>query len=403
MTQPSSGRKLRIGVAGLGRAFTLMVPTFTGDTRVELVAAATQRPEARKKFAEDFSARAYETVAELCDDPDVDVVYIATPHQLHVEHATLAAAKGKHLLVEKPMALTTAECRVMIEAANKAGVHLIIGHSHSFNAPILRARALIASGEFGGVRMIQALNFTDFLYRPRRPEELRTEDGGGVIFSQGAHQIDIVRLLGGGLVRSVRAATGAWDPERPTEGAYSALLSFEDGAFATLTYSGYAHFDTDEFTGWIGELGKAKDQSRYGAARKALAANGEVDEAQLKSARNYGGNAYATAGVPDPRLDDVAYQHFGFTLVSCDRADLRPLPTGVMIYGDTEKRLDALPSPKVPRAEVIDELYNAVVLGKRPLHNGEWSLATMEVCVAILQSAKESREIALRHQIPAPD
>ena len=73
-----------------------------------------------------------------------------------------------------------------------------------------------------------------------------------------------------------------------------------------------------------------------------------------------------------------------------------------MIYGDTEKFLDTLAPPTVPRAEVIDELYNTVVGGKAPLHGGEWSLATMEVCLAILQSAKEQREIHLQHQISAP-
>jgi phthalate 4,5-cis-dihydrodiol dehydrogenase len=395
-------RKLRIGVAGLGRAFSLMVPTFTGDSRVQLVAAATQREEARQKFAREFSGHAYATVAELCADPAVEIVYIATPHQLHAEHACLAAANGKHLLIEKPMALSIDECRRMISAARKSGVQLIVGHSHSFNAPILKARALIAGGKFGKVRMIQTLNFTDFLYRPRRPEELRTEEGGGVIFSQAAHQVDIVRLLGGGMVKSVRAQTGAWDPGRPTEGAYSALLTFENGVFATLTYSGYAHFDSDEFTGWIGELGKAKDQSRYGAARKALKSAGDAsEEAALKSTRNYGGANYSAAGVPAPGPDPIFYQHFGFTLVSCDRADLRPLPTGVMIYGDTEQRLDALPEPAVPRSEVIDELYNAVVLGRAPVHSGEWSLATMEVCFAILTSAREQREVTLEHQVAA--
>ena len=395
-------RILRVGVAGLGRAFSLMVPTFTGDPRVRLVAAATQREEARQKFERDFYGRAYATVAELCADPNVDVVYIATPHQLHAEHACLAAAHGKHLLIEKPMALSIDECRRMISAARDAGVQLIVGHSHSFNAPILKTRELIASGKFGKARMIQALNFTDFLYRPRRPEELKTEEGGGVIFSQAAHQIDIVRLLGGGLVKSVRASTGAWDPERPTEGAYSAFLAFEGGAFATATYSGYAHFDSDELAGWIGELGKAKDKSRYGAARKALKnATSADEEAALKSARNYGGSNYAAAGVPAPGPEPIFYQHFGFTLASCDHADLRPLPTGVMIYGDTEQRLEPLPEPAIPRSEVIDELYDAVVLGRPPVHSGEWSLATMEVCFAILASAREQREITLQHQIGA--
>ena len=59
--------------------------------------------------------------------------------------------------------------------------------------------------------MINAINYTDYLYRPRRPEELDTAQGGGAVFNQAAHQVDIVRLLGGGRVTSVRAATGAWD------------------------------------------------------------------------------------------------------------------------------------------------------------------------------------------------
>ena len=99
-------RKLRIGVAGLGRAFTLMLPTFLADPRVELVGAADPRAEARSRFAADFSARTYETVEELCADPAVEIVYVATPHQYHARHAIIAAQHGKHLLVEKPMALT---------------------------------------------------------------------------------------------------------------------------------------------------------------------------------------------------------------------------------------------------------------------------------------------------------
>ena len=66
--------------------------------------------------------------------------------------------------------------------------------------------------------MINAINYTDYLYRPRRPEELDTAQGGGAVFNQAAHQVDIVRLIGGGQVASVRAASGAWDSARPTEG-----------------------------------------------------------------------------------------------------------------------------------------------------------------------------------------
>lgn len=393
-------RQLRMGVAGLGRAFSVMMPTLASDPRIRLVAGADPLPEGRALFASEFGAKTYPTVEELCADPNIEIVYIATPHQHHAEHVRIATAHGKHVLVEKPMAISIAQCQTMIEAAKAANVVLLVGHSHSFNAPVLRTRAIIESGAYGRPRMISALNFTDFLYRPRRPEELDTARGGGVIFSQAAHQIDIVRLFGGGRVRSVRAMTGSWDAARPTEGAYTALLTFDDDTAASIVYSGYAHFDSDELTGWIGEMGLPKDRTRYGGARRALRAAAPGQEAAMKAARNFGGKDYAHAAIAPAGTRQ--HQHFGFMIVSCERADLRPQPDGVMIYDDDAVRLDPVPVPAIARSEVIDELYGAIVDGKAALHDGPWSLATMEVCLAILESAREKKEIHLQHQIGVP-
>ncbi|HEX4522642.1 MAG TPA: Gfo/Idh/MocA family oxidoreductase [Casimicrobiaceae bacterium] len=390
--------RLRLGIAGLGRAFTLMLPTLSADPRVRLVAAADPRPEARARFAADFGGRAHASVDALCADADVDVVYVATPHQLHADHAEAAAAGGKHVLVEKPMATTLDQCRRMIAAAERANVQLIVGHSHSFDAPILRAREIIAGGAVGAVRMINAQYYTDFMYRPRRPEERVTAQGGGVVFSQAAHQVDIVRLLGGGRVHSVRAQTGAWDPARATEGAYAALLVFEDGSYASLAYSGYAHFDGDELCGGVGEMGSVKTDSDYGAARRNLRRAADPgEETALKNARNYGGADYVEQAALSPA--PPSHQHFGLVLVCCDHGDVRPTPEGVMIYGDGEKHLETLPKPRVPRAEVIDELFAAVVSGRKPVHDGRWAMATLEVCLAMLQSARERRDIVLEHQV----
>jgi phthalate 4,5-cis-dihydrodiol dehydrogenase len=384
-------RQIRLGVAGLGRAFTVMLPTLARDPRIALVAAADPRADARARFASDFSAKTYETVEALCTDANVEAVYIATPHQHHAAHAAVAARHGKHMLIEKPMALTFADCAAMIEAARKANVQLIVGHSHSFDAPIARTRALIESGEFGAVRMITAMNFTDYLYRPRRPEELDTAQGGGAVFHQGSHQIEIVRLLGGGHVTPVRAATGAWDPARPTEGAYAALLEFDNGVFANLVYNGYGHFDSDEFQGWVGELGQTKTPNAV-KPRRTFADSKQ--EAEQKTAGSYGGPDYRPA-----TAQPAAHQHFGPTVVSCERADLRPQPNGVLIHQNDGVRLDPLPPPAVPRAEVIDELYAAIVDGTPPLHSGEWAMASLEVALAILRSAHEHRDVMLHHQV----
>src|ERR1700761_5172343 len=203
---------LKLGVIGLARAFTLMLPTLMADPRIRIVAASDPRPDARERFAAEFSANVYEDAESLCADPAVKAIYIASPHQFHVDHVKRAAAHGKHVMVEKPMALTTDDCREMIAAAKQANIKLLVGHCHSFDLPYLHARAMIGSGAYGRVRMINALNFTDFMYRPRRPEDLDTAQGGGVVFSQGAHQVDIVRLLAGSKATSVHAFTGNWDP-----------------------------------------------------------------------------------------------------------------------------------------------------------------------------------------------
>jgi phthalate 4,5-cis-dihydrodiol dehydrogenase len=388
---------LKLGVIGLGRAFTLMLPTFVSHPLIEMVAASDPRADARERFADEFGARVFEDAEALCADPDVHAVYVASPHQFHVEHVKLAAKHRKHVLVEKPMALSLEDCREMITAAAKAETKLLAGHSHSYDLPYLRTREMIRSGAYGRVRMISALNFTDFLYRPRRPEELDTKAGGGVVFSQAAHQVDIVRLLAGTKAISVHAITGNWDPSRRTEGAYSAQIKFEDGSFASLTYSGYAHFDSDELMGWWGELGKRRDgDASYGRARLALRnARAPVEEAEMKSRRAYGPlgrDAFPIDG-------DLAHNHFGLLIASCEHADLRPTPQAVVVYGNETRHVEELPAARIPRAEVVDELYDAAVRGKPPLHSGEWGLASLEICLAILSSAESGREIELQHQV----
>lgn len=384
---------VRLGVVGLGRAFMLMVPTFDADPRVKLVAAAAPRAESRAAFQRDYAGTGHETVEALCADPAVEAVYIATPHQLHVEHVLAAARAGKHILVEKPLAISMEDAATMVRAAREAGVHLIVGPSHSFDLPVDIAARRIASGEFGALRMIQALNYTDFLYRPRRPEELRTEEGGGVLFSQAIHQIDVVRRLAGGAADSIFAMTGAWDPKRPTEGAFMALMTFETGCVANLTYSGYAHFDSDIWMNDVGELGQRKRADAYGGARRALKNLNPEDEARLKSTRTFGSGGTV--------IEAEHNEHFGPVIALCDRADLRLTPDGIEVFGDTERSFIAAPFGAASRKTVIDALVNALRKDVVPVQTGEWGLASLEVCHAILQSAASGQPVALRHQCKA--
>ena len=221
---------------------------------------------------------------ELVADPAVEVVYIATPHQFHAPHAMLAAEHGKHIILEKPMALTLADCDAIIAAVERHKVHLIVGHTHAFDPAVRLMREMIARGELGRLGLIHSFNYTNFLYRPRRPEELDTAQGGGILFNQVPHQIDTARLLAGGMVRSVRAHATVLDPARPTEGSCAALLQFDNGAAASLVYSGYDHFDSDEWHFGISERGAPKPIA-HGAARRALAAGQGRDAAAHRELR----------------------------------------------------------------------------------------------------------------------
>lgn len=320
---------------------------------------------------------------------DIDAVYIATPHELHATQAIAALGAGKHVLVEKPMAISVAECVAMEAAARRAGKLLLVGPSHGFDAPVRRAAELIASGGFGAVRQLTAMNFTDFMYRPRRPEELDSARGGGVVYSQAAHQIDVARRLVGRDVTFVRAVAGNWDSSRPSEGAYAAMMGFEGGAVASLTYSGYAHYDSDELVNWISELGREKDPEQYGDTRRALRNLEPATESAAKIRRAYGEDGASTSEPPAPY-----HEHFGFVLVSCERADLKLSPQGITLYGDEHREFLAIDPPSLPRVEVIDEFVEGALGLVQPIHDGRWGVKTVACCAALLESSRTGSEIA---------
>jgi phthalate 4,5-cis-dihydrodiol dehydrogenase len=383
---------LRLGVIGLGRAAATMIPSLLAHPHVVLTAGADPNPAARERFTTTYGGAAYENAEELCAGGDVDAVYIATPHQFHESDALAALNRGKHAIVEKPMALTLAECRAMTGAAERNGLVLIVGHSHAFDPSTAIMRDLIRGGTIGPLRMIANLVYTDFLYRPRRPEELDTSRGGGIFYNQIPHQIDLVRALDGGPLHSVRAIAGIWDRARRTEGAMTALLEFADGVGVSLTYSGYDHFDTDEFHAWVGEGGAEKPGDGHGATRRKLRNFATPDdEIRARAASGFAGSGTARGSGAQH------HPHFGLLLVSCDGADMRPTPDGVRLYTDDGTRdIIAPPARAYPNKDaVIDEFYDAIVNGVPAVHDGAWGTATMEASLALLQSARERREIML--------
>src|SRR6476659_4870969 len=245
--------KIRIGIVGMGAAGWAFLPPIRGNPAFQLAAIAEPVAEMRETVAAETGVAVHADLPSMLRSGALDAVYIATPTELHPGHVAEACAAKMHVLTEKPMAIRVEEAQAMIEAAARAGVVLQVGHSHSYDLPIARMREIVASGALGRARMIHTWNFTDWMARPRRPAELDVGQGGGVTYRQGAHQIDILRLIGGGLVKSVRATTFDWDESRRSIGAHAIFLQFAGGAAATAIYNGYGHFPSAELTGCVGE------------------------------------------------------------------------------------------------------------------------------------------------------
>ncbi|MGE5216340.1 MAG: Gfo/Idh/MocA family oxidoreductase [Chloroflexota bacterium] len=391
---------LRLGIAGLGVASTQILPPLAKLPYIKITAAADTRGDALAKFRESYRGEPFTSVEALCRSANVDAVYIATPNSLHAEHAITAAQHGKHVIVEKPMAMTLGECDAMNEAADKCNVKLLCGHTHSFDPPIRKIREIVKSGELGKLRMINTWNFNEFMYRPRMRHELAMSRG--VVLNQGPHHVDVVRLIGGGLVRSVRAMTGVWDKTRQWEGSYTCYLEFEDGTPATLVYSGYGLFDTAELFDWVGEGGQRRDPKTNLKVRERLReVRTPEEEEQLKEGMRFGGRregefSHVWSGARQQPF-------FGFTLVSCEKGDIRQTPDGLRTYGETEQREISLPIGSQGREAEVEELYRAVVHDRPVFHDGRWGAATLEVCLAMLESAAQRKEIFLSHQVPSPE
>jgi phthalate 4,5-cis-dihydrodiol dehydrogenase len=397
------GRVVNLGIVGLGVGAARILSRIESNTRIRLVAGADTDPGVRDAFRARYRLPAYRSMAELCAHADLEAVWIASPDRFHRPHAIMAAEKGKHVIVEKPMATSLEEAEQMVAAAQAHQVALVCGHTHACSAAIRTMLNVIRSGEIGALCAMHAFSYTDWMLRPRTAHELDPARGGGVVLRQGPHQVDAVRLLGGGMVRSVRAMTGQWMPERAIPGYYCALLVFEDGTPAMLTYNGYGYFVTNELVPWGTQRARYTPEERL-AARRALR-QGARDEASAKREMGIGG--VRERDIPGQGQDKDGWlpADLGVVVVSCERGDMRHSRRGIYVYDD-RGRTEYLDGEGETAGEkghdALDELYGAVVLKQPIFHDGAWGMATLEVCLAIEQSAREQKEILLSHQIPTP-
>ncbi|MEE6140798.1 Gfo/Idh/MocA family oxidoreductase [Mycobacterium sp. 050128] len=408
MTDRAPARELGLGFLGIGQAVARIFQQYPDMSSLpyRVVAAADTRAQALARFADEFGCRTYTDVEHLCADPNVEVVYIATPPELHHEHALMAAHHGKHMIVEKPLALSVEECAEMVDAADEAGVKMMAGHTHSFDAPIRAIADLVRSQELGELLMVNTWNFNDFNRRPWPTSELRATSGP--VLNQGPHQVDIVRQIAGSAVRSVRAST-VWDDVRECVGGYTCHLEFESGVSATLVYDGHAYFDTAELHSWVAEDGGVRRPDTNLRVRRnfeQLSLNANQLETALEAQKEQG--RYGTDTATDDSREIWGYStsgeivnhpYFGLTVVSCERGAIRQSPDGLVVYGQDGSREIPVARTMRGRAAELAELHQAITQDRPVQHDGRWGRATLEVCFAILRSAHEGCEVLLSQEI----
>jgi phthalate 4,5-cis-dihydrodiol dehydrogenase len=418
-TPISSDNILRVGIVGLGQASGLVLNWEAQDFRelpIKFTAAADLRQDALDQFATEYGAEVYTDVAAMCKSPNIDCVYVASPHELHKEHTVIAASHGKHVLCEKPLSLSSDEVDDMVRVCDENKVYLIAAHSHAMDAPIRKMREVVVSGQLGKLCFINTMNYNFFNVQPWPTSELKMWRGD--LYNQGPHQMDIVRYLGGGMVRSVRAQM-LWDSLRDVAGGYSAFIEFHNGTVAQALFDWRGYFDSSEYTFVASEGGWAQDPQSHRFVRdnmKKLLAENSPDDVEkelwkLKNDLRYGGvndeQAFQTWGYApvDPNFkpfDKPKQPFFGLTILSCERGIIRQSLDGLYIHGEDGVE-EIIVSGHSGRAAELMQVYDAVFNNTPTFHDGRWGKGTVELCQAIEQSANENRPVNLRYQVPVGD
>jgi phthalate 4,5-cis-dihydrodiol dehydrogenase len=393
------GRKLRMGLAGLGAASTHILRALDAYDNMEVTAACDVRGEARAAFEVQRGAKAFASVNEMAESDNVDAIYVATPNYLHCEHVLQAVENGKDVILEKPIAITMEECDRMVAAAEKSGVRVLAGHTHSFDAPIVAMADAIAKGMIGDVYMIHNSFYTDWMVRGRAADEYDTARGGGVVFRQGPHGLDILRLLAQRPATRVLARTSEMDTRHPTHGSYTAYIEFGSGLVSTITFSGYGFFDSTEITWGRGELGCPRPVETHGIQRRRIFgfASAEEEQEYKNACRFMGVEAENWLSVLDCDESVRGQPFYGLTIASGSKGDLRQSEHGLYLYNDAGRTEIPVPRTMLERDAELDMLYKAWH-ADAPLesHDIVWARDTMKIIFAILESSKTGQTVDIK-------
>jgi predicted dehydrogenase len=221
-----------LGSGYMGRTYGFGLANINRAGRLVAVAGGRRAGE----VARDYGAEAEGSVEALIARSDVDAVVIATPHTTHLPYAVAVAGAGKHVYLEKPMALTVAECDEIMDACRRAGVKLTVNKITRHRGAGKTARRLIDEGAIGDVRLIRGTYLIRGYDTPDKPWIMNPEEGSPWL-DWGAHGCDIVRWLGGSEAVAAYANFASFTPEPPPLQTGSVQFQLSNGVLAQLWMS----------------------------------------------------------------------------------------------------------------------------------------------------------------------
>ena len=336
-------RKLGYAIVGLGGyGLGVITPQLRDCTHSRLAAVVSGDAAKAARVAQEhgLSARSiysYETFDRIRDNPDVDIVYVCLPNAMHAEYTIRAAKAGKHVMCEKPMAVSVAECEAMIAACKAAGRKLMIGYRSHFEPHNLEAMRLARSGAAGKIRYVRSEH--GFVQGdPAKWRLKRALSGGGSLMDMGIYSLQAARYMTGEepVAVTARESTDRSDARfTEVEDIIDWTLEFPSGAIASC-------------------------QSMYSANQNHILLMGDQGRIELEPATRYTGNRMWT--------------------------------------GKDGREQQVTPPPPPARTQFIgqlDHLAQCVTSGREPIVSGEEGLRDMRIVEAIYRSAREGRRVTL--------
>jgi phthalate 4,5-cis-dihydrodiol dehydrogenase len=355
-----------LGIVGLGTAGAVMLGAAFAHDGVEVAAVADSDGDLAWPCSVG-SPRRYDSLGALLADDRVQAVHIATPTPLHDAQVRQALAAGRHVIVEKPVTASLREAEGLTRYAAGVEPVVIVGHSEAFEPYVQATAAVIAAGAIGVPVMVLAEKFTDWMRRPRLPQEWDSASGGGIIRRQGIHQLDVIRTLTGASYQ-VREARLRTDTGRGVPGGYVAWLDSANGPSAVLTQDGTGRLSA-------GDGRRAGDGGAETATRPGPA---------VKQARRAALLHQVLTSRAAPRIGLADRERL---IVLGQDGEITATSQRVEVTSAAGTRVIDLAAYPEGRHAVLDELAGAVSGASPVTHGLAWGLESLRTCEDIERAA----------------